>query len=140
MREEIKFKFVLEHEETKEKRLTRVYTFDDFLNKTTDDVYEDFDKFLIVGKVMSTGLKDKNGKEIYEGDVVKYHDVCSDAYMLEQGMTVGKIVFYKERSQLLPQAIKTNHKGGKYITPWELTADLEIIGNIHENPELVERA
>ena len=85
-----------------------------------------------------TGLQDKVGVDIYEGDIVEYHDVCSDAYALDgenAEKTSGIIVWYKGRGGFLPQEIEKNHKGGHYITYWDQILDLKIIGNIHENPE-----
>ena len=70
-----------------------------------------------------TALKDKNGKEIYEGDIV-----------LNNGST----------SQMAEQEIVKFIDGGMYpfaLLAWECTIDpeiCEIIGNIYENPELVE--
>lgn len=70
-----------------------------------------------------TGLKDKNGKLIYENDVVI--DGMPDEISFE-------VVFVDLSFKLKPLA---NLKG--YITFHE-ELKYEIIGNIHSNPELVE--
>ena len=76
----------------------------------------DIDQYL----TQFTGLLDKNGKEIYEGDVVKLEntDIC--------------IIEYQEtRFVAIPQHPKFNIKEYIYFR----TA--EVIGNIYENPELI---
>jgi len=153
---EIKFKFVLEHEGTKEKRLTRVYTFDDILNKFTDDIYEDFDnctcqpvgetnviecscseysnKFLIVGKVMSTGLRDKNGKEIYEGDIVSVEEFSFN--MMVFPYSISEIEF---TNGYFAFTTTFGVNGIKTVMPISFGVGcLEVRGNIHENLELLE--
>lgn len=69
-----------------------------------------------------TGLKDKNGVEVYEGDVVEADIAGIDTY---------KIVFVKGRFTM--QSII----GGK-DSLWLLNEECEIKGNIYENPELPE--
>ena len=69
-----------------------------------------------------TGLKDRNGKEIYEGDTVK------------GDWLYGKdehIVKYRDYG-FYPFTI-TDFDGDPMIQ----NADIEVIGNIHENPELL---
>lgn len=70
-----------------------------------------------------TGLKDKNGVEIYEGDVVEADISGIDTY---------EIVFVKGRFTM--QSII----GGK-DSLWILDEKCEVIGNIYENPELLQK-
>ncbi len=78
-----------------------------------------------------TGLKDKNSKEIYEGDIVK-----TSYYSQDEGETYEGIykVGYDEDSFVL-QDIKTSEfrSGVSSVSG----GTNEIIGNIYENPELL---
>ena len=74
-----------------------------------------------------TGLKDKNGKEIYEGDIIKSDKWCF--YHLKGGeFNIRSVAFmdgaFSVEGHNLLMLIKD--------------FDGEIIGNIHENPELLE--
>lgn len=78
-----------------------------------------------------TGLKDKTGKEIYEGDIVHIPDDYE-----EYGFASGEnysIDFKNGRFRLKPK-YKPNATGYDL----EFTEELEVIGNIYENPELLE--
>lgn len=76
-----------------------------------------------------TGLLDKNGKEIYEGDILKYH--LEDSVGSYDGTAA---VFYYEDGF----CIETGESGYCPYLCEVLTGDAEVIGNIYENPELLE--
>lgn len=75
---------------------------------------------IIVKDLQFTGLHDKNGKEIYEGDILKavFTDGVSDVDDLQ-------VVTFKDGCFM---------DGDMGL--WETYTDSEIIGNIYENPEL----
>lgn len=78
-----------------------------------------------------TGLKDKNGNLIYEGDIVIIPDDWE-----EYGFLAGEVreVYFEEGGfRLKPK--KYRKCRGHWL---EDTKDFEVIGNIHENPELLE--
>ncbi|CMZ78672.1 YopX family protein [Streptococcus pneumoniae] len=88
------------------------------------DIYcYDFDDIELM---QSTGLKDKNGKEVFIGDIVKCTRGCLHEVYLEKeygGTFIGG----------MPAVYLKGFGDGYAWTEYE-----EIIGNIYENPELLE--
>jgi len=69
-----------------------------------------------------TGLKDKNGKEIYEGDIVRLGSSSVAVYHVEFARGGFRVMFFGD--------------GNIYLGQF---ADIEVIGNIYENPELIKK-
>ena len=79
-----------------------------------------------------TGLKDKNGKKIYEGDIATQHKLRTEHF----GELNHEIIFYPDYCGF---AVATMSEDGKerFIGRIEKGIELEVIGNIYENPELL---
>lgn len=84
-----------------------------------------------------TGLKDKNGKEIYEGDILGYpNPLVKD--VVKFGLYDNKMSYdcHVEGNGFYLERIGE----GKVIQEFLVSGHTEIIGNIYENPELLEKA
>lgn len=82
-------------------------------------------------KIMQfTGLFDKNGKEIYEGDIVK-----TDNY---NGVHYFVVEFMEKYCGSLSAFVFDCVDGEYSSVHCEATHSSEVIGNIYENPELLE--
>lgn len=86
--------------------------------------------------MQSTGLKDKNGKEIFEGDIVKYKAGCN-TYTEEVAYDkdFGGFGVRDAKADIIftfGEVFEDEVLEDIYIKP------LEVIGNIYDNPELLE--
>ena len=81
----------------------------------------DFDDIVLM---QSTGLRDKNGKEIFEGDIVDSED----------GILSGVVEFRPDLGMFVSTLIKYNN----FERLCNVADSVHIIGGIYTNPELAE--
>lgn len=103
----------------------------DFIEWVPENVFHapDSDKYEVEENTIGqyTGLHDKNGKEIYEGDFVRFH--MHERGIYESEYQTGLVEF----------------GGGRFYADLDCSTlyfcgepdDYEVIGNIYDNPELI---
>lgn len=95
-------------------------------------LFDDSKKSTLFTLMQSTGLKDKNGVEVFQGDVVVH----------EEGEYSYKGIVLKDKYYFYIEGVNINDSFSFDDISNTLIgeADLEVIGNVHENPELLEKA
>lgn len=87
-----------------------------------------------------TGLTDKNGKKIFEGDIVKWsHTFLGE----DRPYHIGRVAYKKaqfvvENRDVFAHCGTCSEPFGCACRMDDANRDFEVIGNIHDNPELLE--
>lgn len=99
-----------------------------------------------------TGSKDKNGKRIFEGDIFEFDDEvweshytsCGTEYDFCEIKNYGVVGFDEDRScfdfvqyKFNENSVEADLHENHDIEFAEFVSELEVIGNIHDNPELI---
>ena len=108
--------------------------FDDEGNVTTvlfeGKIFGANEKIEEIELMQSTGLKDKNGKEIFEGDILAVED--------DDGVINLKVFWDEKHALFMFESKKYNEKDLLAELVEDNTYPFEIIGNIYENKELLD--
>lgn len=123
---ELKFRYVFKHKKTGEIK-TKIFNIDEienFYDDNSGDGWDYYPEYDIISRDWYTGLKDKNDVEIYEGDI------C----IIYKKLPIIKFIVKWENETA---GYTLENISDKNDTEFIDDYALKIIGNIHENPELL---
>jgi len=89
---------------------------------------DEFERFVLL---QYTGLKDRNGIEIYEGDIGRWYIAKGNEFILFE------VLWIEEEARFMGR-YKDEYGNYRFISLINSDKGLEIIGNIYEKPELLE--
>lgn len=112
-----------------------MYNWNNLLNQNLKNIFT-ITKSCGYNLMQYTGLHDKNGKEIYEGDIIHIHNKFFEEfnYLLQWNEEYLRYYLYSTDKK------KLNRMEG--ILEAHLSSminDIEVIGNIYDNPDLLEK-
>lgn len=123
---EIKFSYILQHEETG-RFLEKVFTYLDIFSGEAKKFLEENPRFFVVAKRQYTGLKDKNGKEIWEDDIIFLYESDKKGVRVMWDEDIAGFGFKGQDMATHLNFRKLSSRN--YI----------VIGNLYENPELLNK-
>lgn len=88
-------------------------------------------KFENIILMQSTGLKDENGTEIFEGDIVK---------AVSFARWIGVVKYSEEKTAFMFKDSDTSGYRDEYVFLSQFEDGFEVLGNIYENPDILENA
>lgn len=132
---------------------SKVEQLDDSVNiRFSEHFEEEYPKYMA-----GTGLRGKNERLIYEGDIVKFNDQVGTIVFecgafgiaIDDGVDYDRIQMFMNESEEVPFLEEFNGcMNDNFISLWEIYWNLccienylymvEVIGNIHEHPELLD--
>lgn len=151
MSREIKFRYMWQHDETG-RWAPRDYTLDEM---QTEGFCQDLaimgQRYTLIARRQFTGLPDKAGEDIYEGDVLKYNKSVSFPEYEHQQLIRGVAAIRASKGVVLNRSV-IYYDYESSADAGEITRDVprkaphtievsgcwaEVIGDIYQNPELV---
>ena len=127
MSREIKFEYLFENiQEDGRSIVSQIWTLDEIEKNEVD-----YDKSCIIARRQFTGLTDINNVEIFEGDIVRLidNDDYTDCYIVK---------YFGDKGYPAFDIDGWDNSECNGLSECTACFKLQIIGNIHDNPELLE--